>query len=647
MPSAKAFRLSAALLFAASFFVPNLYGQRAAGQPAESAADAPRWNLSQRVRQAKGGYRPITSDVLQQARQSLASALQRQQRWLAPQGANGTAWQAYLYTKELSEQLNAGNEPDVRILRAILARYTSGAVGLELEPFADVTRALRTYADRLAAAAEADAATQFDRLLDVLADNLDILADAKSDADQRRQAQRMSGQVLGWLARHGQAAELTRAVEAACSQPNLLVQVAAPLIAGGLGRPIDNTEPVTDYILGTSISGTGHTLGQVQARLLPNSDYAVVETVLTGTNYSRTVGRNGPARIYSDGQTELEGRKWIYISQSGVQTAPAWSRARTRTRITGIGSAQGGILGHLVRKIAAARAPQQKSQGERIAARHAEERFSRRIDEDAGVLLARANQGFIERFRNPLVRRGEFPRLLRFHTTADDLHVTVLQNTVGYLGAPGAPPALDGRHALAVRVHESLVNNAAQGLLAGQTIDQRQLQLKAEELLGYVPDRLIDDEQREPWSLTFADRDPVTLVVSGNEVALTLRGQRYSSGDRRFDAMNFTLRYRLEPNGRGLRATRIGEFEILPPGFVPGSGQRLALRQTLLVNLIRKRLTRMLDPVIESHGLELDEPWNSGGALLVRQLVADNGWLALGWQQESADAVAGSAAARR
>ena len=52
--------------------------------------------------------------------------------------------------------------------------------------------------------------------------------------------------------------------------------------------------------------------------------------------------------------------------------------------------------------------------------------------------------------------------------------------------------------------------------------------------------------------ITFADRDPLHLVVDDNLVTLTIRGREFQFGDDSFPAMDITIRYQLEKIPDGL-----------------------------------------------------------------------------------------------
>ena len=97
-------------------------------------------------------------------------------------------------------------------------------------------------------------------------------------------------------------------------------------------------------------------------------------------------------------------------------------------------------------RVATKRAGQQKGQAERIAEQHAEERLSQMFEERIGTELARSNTQFKERFRNPLVRRGQLPRVY-FSTSTDHLYVTAIQAGSAQLAAQSPAPEIVGKPA--------------------------------------------------------------------------------------------------------------------------------------------------------------------------------------------------------
>src|SRR5262249_41127316 len=149
-----------------------------------------------------------------------------------------------------------------------------------------------------------------------------------------------------------------------------------------------------------------------------------------------------------------------------------------------------------------------------------------------------------------------------FSTTKDELKLVILDDDHSHLAATSAPPEIEGDPALSVRFHESFVNNVAYSLMAGETFDQEDIKILAVELLGSLPPQMQDTEGKEPFSITFDSVEPVTLRVSDNAVAITVRGASYTSGTKVYDAMNVTARYKIEKDDKGVvTARRQGDLE--------------------------------------------------------------------------------------
>lgn len=591
--------------------------------------------LAQRARDAKGKLRLRSTADVEKARSKLRQALVELDAYLQTGGANGTAWGRFLSLDKLRPVVRPVARPRARAstrqLETVYRRFRSDHKGLELPVFRQVRIALRSLIDMEEQVRHPATNDDLDAHLERLATSLEKFAGERSSDEQRT-----IGQVLAWLDRHGQAPQLVADVRQRLSQPNLYVHLSDKLVAAGSDRTIDDDEAIQDVILGTSINGRGHTVGHVRTRLVPNEQQAMFETRLAAVNEARTVGVNGPARIGSATRTTLAGQKRFSLDANGYHVWPATGTADTRSQTYGIWSNKHGCVDRLVRRVASKRVGEQKTTAERIGAQHAELRMARRLDAEAGEQLARANADYLDKFRRPLIRLGYLPRELSFHTTADELRLVALHDGLTHLAAPQAPPELPAGAALVVRLHESVVNNLAEDVLADRTIDQARLEQVAVRLFGRLPENLRADEERGPWSITFARREPISLRIEANRATLVLRGRKFLSGDRGVDTpMNVTIRYELRREAGRVRAVREGDVEVFPPGFVPNSGRRLSARYTGIRNMLRRRFEKLFAPEIVSQGLVLPGAWSRAGRLDLVELEADRGWLALGWRQAS------------
>jgi hypothetical protein len=556
-------------------------------------------------------------------RQKVEAAVARLDQYLAASGANGADWRTYLQLDALHAHLKAGLRADRAALTHILSHFVANHQGLELAPFADVSRALRVYIDRLNARFIADQKADYRSRLEAIATGLE---------SPTAETSRKLVDAVEALDRAGRAREIVQTLRARLAKPNLLVQVSSRFVGTGLGREVDDTAPLRDCILGTRITGTGHTRGKVEAHLLADPKRAAIETLMVGQNQSKTIGSNGPVFIYSNGLSQLHGRKVLYLTEQGLQTIPADVDVQTSTQITGVATTKKGCVDRLIKKIAWKKIPQEKANGERVAASHARRLFGNRLDAEAADSITQANQQYETKIRTPLRRFHAFPERLEFSSTADSLAITGLLSGANRFGSPTPPPAVGPEGDLVVRFHESVVNNVAAAVLGGRTLDQEQIDKMIIDLTGKPPERSPEDA-KEPWSVTFADYNPITLLVDDTTVAVTVRGTRYTAGKRKLEAMNVTARYRLERDQGRLKATRVGDLEIFPPDFVPGRGQQLSTSQTVVRRMLQRRLGKLLHEEFIVEGLELKENFAALGPLPFSQLVVDDGWLLIGWRQ--------------
>ena len=615
----------------------------AAQQPEASAAAASETNdlpqaagpdmgdLVTRLRAQKGAFSPHSDGELAAARQRLLAAIVQLGRYLDSGGANGRNWKRYLLWDQMQGQLRSPT-PDLAELDRVYRRYRADHSGLELPVWRNVSLALRAYLDLAEERADSKAPQGFDSHLGRLADRLEAFAKS-GDSEELEHA----ATALGWLERRRQAVSLVREIRQRLSQPNLYVALSQELISSGAARDVDETEPVRDVILGTQISGSGRTVGRVLVKLIPNANSALLETVLEGVNYAQTVGANGPARIGSTSRTRLLGRQRMSLDAQGFQAMPPTSVASAQSQINGVWSTKHGLVDRLIRRIARKRIPRQKQQSETIASRHAEQRLNRRLAAELNRELIPSNANYLEKFRHPLVRLGEFPERFEFSTSTREVRFVLQKDGLGRLAAPFAPPEPQAPSALTVRFHESLPNNFAQGLLAGQTLNRTEFERLSLRYMGRVPTELQDEEPKGPWSITFARQAPITVRIGQDLASITIRGLQFSSDVRQFDEpMNITAHYRLSREAGAIKAVRQGELEIFPPGFTPGSGRRLPTRLIGFRNLLKHRFDKIFRPEIVSEGLVLPGHWQQLGKLELIELTTERGWVLLGWQPPAA-----------
>jgi hypothetical protein len=572
-------------------------------------------------------FRPVSDATLETAAAKVRAAIGPLESLLA-RSASGTGWKKYLDWPTLLSQAADGRNADPAALRRLQGRFDSGENGLEMHQFAAVRRAVAAYAEAAETARSPEAMGSYNQTLEKLA--AAVAAGAATGTTEPLDA---VGPLLSKLEASGQAPRTIARVRGAVSHPNLYLDVDENLLGSAVNRVVDQVSPVNDVVLGTRVRGSGHTTGMVLLDFIPSSDQATVDLRLDATNHSNTAGTQGPVTVHTLGTTKVGARKRILVDDQQVRSLPVEAHASTDTRTAGI--AVGKRFGkNLIRRIASRKIAEIRPQAEAITEQKTREQVRRQFEEQTASAIAKAASDYQTKFRRPLMERGWYPELLHMSTTDSRLSVMARKSLPDQIAAFTPPPSVDPEAVMAVRVHETLVNNAAEITLGGRTITQKFVEEQIRKNNGSLPESLANDADQQPWSITFAKRKPVELDADDSRVKLTVRGSRFTSGEREFPAMDIWAAYRIEPAGGGVRLVRDGDVQIYPPGFVPGGGEKLTIAQTSLRRILQKRFNKVFKDVVDVEPLQLQGELAGAGPLPMEQLLArKDGWVAAGWRK--------------
>jgi hypothetical protein len=583
-----------------------------------SAAQAD--NLPQMARDAAQRFRPVAPQDVAATQAELNAALGGLDALLrnSPR-ENDAGWRRYLRWDELVEQARRSEGPDPKVVEPILAKLGAQENGLEMPQFRRVRHALKRHLETSQVAADAKLQETYAQRLEELAKHLENFDKTHSGDDAIAITR-----ALGWLARHRQAGDLIAAVQRRYFRPNLYGTISQRFLSAGIDRDVDQTQGVTDLILGTSIYGTAHTTGRTTVELVPNSRAAQMDILLTGQALSNNVGYNGPVTIYSTGYTSISGRKTLLLTPDGMTGYPASASCATSTNIYAI-SAQCCLIEELARK----RARNTKSRAEAIASDHAAARVAGQMDYQAGDLIADANERYVTRLRTPLVRRDAFPPHVSLASSADTIELVVTQAGHAQIGAPAAPPNLAAAHDVTVRAHESAVVNFAEAMIGGVMLtDERLEKIIREDLQAEVPEELQITPDKEPWSITFAEEVPVRAQFAGGGLSMAIRGTRFTRGDQAInEPIEISAKYTIEKTATGSKLTRQGEVEVT---FL--ERERLAAQQVAFKTFLTRKFSALFKPEFVSEGVVLKGRLEKAGKLQVQEIASDRGWIVLGWQ---------------
>ena len=588
--------------------------------PAVWGQSPPAADLSPAVLDAARLFRPVTAEQAAGSKAELNSALQELEESLLASGeVNAAAWKKYLSWDALTAIAQKPDPPDANRVAAIHRKFVANEQGLELARFIRVRRALREYQQLAAAAANPKLADDYLARLNGLAGSLAAHAQNPSTDEALK-----IGRTLGWLSKNRQADSLVQLVQNRYWQPNIYAAISQRFLSTVVEEPIEQTQPIQDEILGTAITGVATMRGQTSLQLTPNDNVGQLEILLTGAISTRSTGLNRGVTILSTATTSVSGRKTLCLTGETLYGCPAAANCNTSSSIDEICAKR-----RIVERIAWRKAGQSQGQAETIASQHAAARISQQMDERAAALIAENNSNLEERLRAPLRRLDLLPRDLRFRTGSDRLEAVTLQVRPGQAAAHEPPPAAGVFCDLLVRAHETSVINLGETLLGGvELTDERLEKIIRVDLKAEVPEELKVTQDKDPWSITFADEAPVRAVFEPDGLKFAIRGRRFSRGEQRLNvAVEISAAYKWEKMDGGVKLKRQGDVrvEFLEPEKI-GPTQRVTYK-----TFLAKKFGALFKPEFASDGIELKDRLAKAGKLRLMEIKSERGWIMLGW----------------
>ena len=119
-----------------------------------------------------------------------------------------------------------------------------------------------------------------------------------------------------------------------------------------------------------------------------------------------------------------------------------------------------------------------------------------------------------------------------------------------------------------------------------------------------LPASLESDADQPPWEVTFSRYRPISLAVADGRVKVTVRGDKFVSGDRDYPGMDIWATYAIGKAPHGYVLLREGDVQIYPPGFEPGGEEKLSIRETSIRRILQKRFDKVFKDQIEIPDLQ-------------------------------------------
>ena len=559
--------------------------------------------------------------------------------YLRVNGEIGAKWSKVLLMDELRTAINQPS-PNIETLEKIHKRFHSHQWGLEVTEIRKVAKSLNDYIllrvtieENIDPAEGLKEATS--RLIAVLKKSNQPSFEATSEINT----------IVSWLEDNRQAPEICQAVRRLTKNYNLHAQISDKLVFKFLNRPIDQTQQVTEYIVGRPQSGRIHTVGETVGQFNPDPNKINLSVILDGVASGNMFSQARNVTVSSSTNNKIHAVKSIFFDGKLLSSPPARSTVQVNSKITGISSPGG-----LVQSAATNRAYELKPQADAEATYKARYRVENSMNKQVGDMIARANSRFKQ--TSELYRaRGLYPDPFDCSTTEHAL----LFNAYVSDGIPLIPqtfPEVPKDSDIFVAIHQSAIMESCKTMLADLKVNQRVFMAIAKSMLpenayNELVKNTSKNKDNNPVAsgghIYFNAQYPVNVQFNNDTITIELRIDAFQgkeSSTPQEIPMNLTTSYKIDKiDKNGISFVRIKEPELIPRDFETET-RKLTTQETTLRNRLQKDLKDSFPAKFQIKPRKLDEMTdrNNPNAIKVTGTIqpvaakAANGWLTINWQ---------------
>ncbi len=358
------------------------------------------------------------------------------------------------------------------------------------------------------------------------------------------------GQQLRAFEGAGQIPELITLVKSKFGQPNAYVAVSEELANQFASLPVNQSQMVSETILGRLIKGVATTYGNVTVDFVDHPTQAHVSLRLRGMIDTDSYTREGPITAFSKSNAEVEARRSVLADLGGIQVFDSYVAASLNSRFCGTDCIR------LVDRIAERQFLKDKDAFEKVGAYKSEERLKREFDKqtddvlrDAQPQLAKARQKFAKRLADEQSKiqqdlmdaklqshAGRY-RLLepRFHVRTTNTHLQVVAFAADHdqLTAFSKPPAVKSKAAITLQLHESFFSNVASYVFKGDTYQSVEIPQLVKTLAPNADPVELNEKDR--FSITFDQSRPIQFRYNEGKFEIVVAASRFINNGQRYN----------------------------------------------------------------------------------------------------------------
>lgn len=400
-------------------------------------------------------------------------------------------------------------------------------------------------------------------------------------------------------------------------------------------RRVDRS-PVSDYILGASVSGNQSTVARISIDFKESPKIAWMDLVLTGTTQSNTVGVTEEATVWTSGYHTFHARQGATFN--GDRFA-VYGRTRigvnANNRTTGFTTkySRVPILGAFANSIASREIAKKRGQSEAIAAQKIRERVVPEFKKEVDDALAQANKDINDRVISKLKESDLMPETRSVRTTD---HYLLLSGRVmspdELSGSMTNPSEIPGT-GLTVRFHESLMNSAVDKIsLAGRKMTSEEIK---EEIRNSISDFLGDNYdpeleksgaqpmgKKKPSTdkFVFHPTDPIRLQVRNGKLNVVIRCGLEREGEEPIPMQIITVPLTFGLTKDDITITR-GTVSV-----APAAAPKDRAKQIVRAGVMRKKIESAIPNETRKRTLTFERKGKKPIHVAITKIKTVNGW---------------------
>lgn len=262
------------------------------------------------------------------------------------------------------------------------------------------------------------------------------------------------------------------------TRPSLIVLVSKSFFLKVIDDKFSSSFNINDTIRGARVRGKGELQATVKTSLLPTADKGTIRIEIAGNTTSNTTSTQDRVTVRNQSNLTFNSTSSLLVTPAGLSIQPFQTRGKLNSKITGISTS----LPRFRKKIARRKVYARKEQDRFAAEKQAIEDLSDTFEKKMTVLLKPFNDDYEKSVREPLMRKGKFPKDLSVTTTSSHLKLQGLFIETDQPSAPNKskieskskpepePKNLPLEMDVAFTIHQSVLNDTIGSTIAGRTV---------------------------------------------------------------------------------------------------------------------------------------------------------------------------------